>query len=119
MSATPPSSITDLLDYHLRAGHTPGAMVHVEQGGQVLARHVAGRIRPDDPAPLHDGVRFRIASLTKPMVTMAALMLVDEGRLELDAPVARWLPVLRDLRLPGGLPPPSPPTVLDLMRHTS
>ena len=37
------SPITDLLDYHLRAGHTPGAMVHVERDGQVLARHVAGR----------------------------------------------------------------------------
>jgi CubicO group peptidase (beta-lactamase class C family) len=111
--------ITDLLDYHLRAGHTPGAMVHVERDGQVLARHVAGRIRPDDAAPLHDGVRFRIASLTKPMVTMVALMLVDEGRLDLDTPVSHWLPALRGLCLPGGLPPPSPPTVRDLMRHTS
>jgi CubicO group peptidase (beta-lactamase class C family) len=113
------SPITDLLDHHLRAGHTPGAMVHVERDGQLLARHVAGRIRPDGDALLHDGVRFRIASLTKPMVTMAALMLVDEGRLDLDAPVSRWLPALRGLCLPGGLPPPQPPTVRDLMRHTS
>jgi hypothetical protein len=32
------SPITDLLDHHLRAGHTPGAMVHVERAGQLLAR---------------------------------------------------------------------------------
>jgi CubicO group peptidase (beta-lactamase class C family) len=61
---------------------------------------VAGRIRPDAGALLHDGVRFRIASLTKPVVTVAALMLVDEGRLDLDAPVGRWLPALRGLCLP-------------------
>lgn len=111
--------LVDLLNYHIRAGHTPGGLVHVERAGQVLARAVAGRIRPDDEAPLHDGVRYRIASLTKPMVTLAALMQVDEGRLELDAPVGSLLPALRELRLPGGQAPRAAPTVRDLMRHTS
>lgn len=113
------SPITDLLDYHLRARHTPGVLVHVERAGRTLARHAAGRIRPDEETPLHDGVRFRIASLTKPMVTVAALMLVDEGRLDLDEPVGQWLTVLRELRLHGGQAPEAAPTVRDLMRHTS
>ena len=113
------SSIVDLVDYHLKARHTPGALVHVERAGQVLARVVAGRIRPDDEAPLHEGVRFRMASLTKPVVTVAALMLVDEGRLELDTPVGDVLPVLRDLQGPGGQRPRAAPTVRDLMRHTT
>ncbi|MFO1329406.1 MAG: serine hydrolase domain-containing protein [Rubrivivax sp.] len=113
------SPITDLLDYHLRAGHTPGGLVHVERAGRTLAREVRGRIRPDDDAPLHEGVRYRIASLTKPMVTLAALMQVDEGRLDLDAPVGSLLPALRDMRLPDGRAPRSAPTVRDLMRHTS
>lgn len=113
------SALVDLLDYHTRAGHTPGALAHVERAGQVLARAAAGRIRPDDPAPLHEGVRHRIASLTKPMVTLAALMQADEGRLDLDAPVASLLPALRDLRGPGGQAPRTAPTVRDLMRHTS
>ena len=114
--ATP---ITDLLSYQIAARHCPGALVHVERAGQTLARHAAGRIRAEDDTPMHMEVRFRIASLTKPVVTLAALMLVDEGRLDLDAAVGELLPMLRDLRLKGGQKPRTAPTVRDLMRHTS
>lgn len=113
------SPITELLDHHIRAGHTPGGLVHVERAGRTLAREVRGHLRPDGDAPLHEGVRYRIASLTKPMVTLAALMQVDEGRLDLDAPVGSLLPVLRGMSLPGGRAPRAAPTVRDLMRHTS
>ncbi len=113
------SPIADLLDYQIAARYCPGALVHVEAAGRTLARHAAGRIRPDSDAPLHAGVRFRVASLTKPVVTLAALMLVDEGRLDLDAAVGDYLPVLRDLRLKAGQAPRVAPTVRDLMRHTS
>ena len=117
---TPTSKpITDLLDYHLKAQHTPGALVHVERAAQTLARHAAGHIRPDDDAAMHMDVRFRIASLTKPVVTLAALMLVDEGRLDLDAAVGDVLPVLRGMRLKGGQAPQRAPTVRDLMCHTA
>ena len=97
--------LTDWLAYQLQARHCPGALVHVEQAGRTLARHAVGRIRPDDATPMHPGVRFRIASLTKPVVTVAALMLVDEGRLDLDAPVGELLPVLQGLRGPDGQAP--------------
>ena len=96
--------VLDLLQHQLAARHCPGALLLVERAGQVLARQALGRIHPDDPAPLHAGVRFRIASLTKPVVTVAALMLVDEGRLELDTPVGELLPALRGLRLADGRP---------------
>lgn len=109
--------VLDLLQHHLAARHCPGALLQVEAAGRVLHRHALGRITPDDPAPLHDGVRFRLASLTKPVVTVAALMLVDEGRLDLDTPVAAVLPALRGLKLADGTP--AAPTVRDLMRHTA
>ena len=109
--------VLDLLQHHLAARHCPGALLHVEAAGRVLHRHALGRITPDSDAPLHDGVRFRIASLTKPVVTVAALMLVDEGRLDLDAPVAAILPALQGLRLADGTL--AAPTVRDLMRHTA
>mgnify|MGYP001157457047 CR=1 FL=1 len=111
------TAVLDLLHHHLAARHCPGALLHVEAAGQVLHRHALGRITPDSDAPLHDGVRFRIASLTKPVVTVAALMLVDEGRLDLDAPVASILPALQGLRLADGTP--AQPTVRDLMRHSA
>lgn len=114
-----PTPITALLSHQIAARHCPGALVHVEQAGQVLAREAAGRVQPDAEVAMHFGLRFRIASLTKPLVTLAALMLVDEGRLDLDAAVGDCLPVLADLRLAGGQRPARPPSVRDLMRHTS
>jgi CubicO group peptidase (beta-lactamase class C family) len=113
------SALTDLLDYHVAARHCPGALVHVEKAGRTLARHHAGRVRPDSDAPMHMDVRFRIASLTKPVVSFAALMLVDEGRLDLDAAVGNYLPSLAGMRLKGGARPHAAATVRDLMRHTS
>jgi CubicO group peptidase (beta-lactamase class C family) len=113
-----PNAVADLLQHHVAARHCPGALAHVERAGRVLAREAVGRVQPDGAA-MHPGVRFRIASLTKPVVTVAALMLVAEARLALDAPVAEVLPALRDLRLAHGAVPQRPPTVRDLMRHTS
>ncbi len=109
-----------LLSYQLAARHCPGAIAHVERAGTVLARHAVGRAGPTDAAPaMHAGVRFKFASLTKPIVSMAALMLVDEGRIELDAPVASHLPALAEMRLAGGERPQRAPSVRDLMRHTA
>lgn len=107
------------LDHHLAEAHCPGALVQVEQAGRVLARQAAGRVRPGSEAPMHWGARFRIASLTKPVVTAAALMLCDEGRLDLDAPLTDSLHELRALRLRDGSAPRRAPTARDLMRHTS
>ena len=112
------SALSDCLRYQIAARHCPGALAHVERAGTVVARECLGLIQPDGAA-MHEGVRFRIASLTKPIVTVAALMLVDEGRLDLDAAVGELLPELRDLRMKGGAAPRRSPTVRDLMRHTS
>lgn len=111
--------LADLLACLVAARHCPGALALVERAGQVLAREATGHVRPDGATAMHAGVRFRIASLTKPVVTVAALMLVDEGRLALDAPLGDYLPALRQLRLAGSVAPQRAPTVRDLMRHTS
>lgn len=70
---------------------------------------------------------FRIASMTKPIVSAATMMLVEEGKIRLDAPVTHWLPELSDmkvLRRPDGpiddvLPAPRDITVEDLLTHRS
>ena len=112
-------SIDRLLAYQIQSRHFPGALVHVERAGKVLAHQVAGRIGPDSDEPMHDEVLFRLASLTKSIVTFAALMQVDEGTLALDAPVADYLPEFADVRMNSGARPERAPTVRDLMRHTS
>lgn len=111
------TALTELLEHQIAARHCPGAVVHVERAGRTIARHAIGTIHPGGAAAMHFGVRFRIASLTKPVVSLAVLMLADEGRLDLDAPVAQYLPVLRALRT--GTEVPAGPTVRDLLRHTS
>jgi CubicO group peptidase (beta-lactamase class C family) len=66
---------------------------------------------------MHDGALFRLASLSKSIVSFAALMQVDEGLLALDAPIGDYLPVLDGLRMKSGGKPRRAPTVRDLMRH--
>lgn len=113
------AALDRLFDYQIAAGHTPGALALVERNGQVIARACAGRLGPGGGVPMRDDALFRLASLTKPVVSLAALMLVAEGRLALDAPLADGLPQLSDLRLPGGAAPQRAPTLRDLLRHTS
>lgn len=112
-------SIDLLLAYQIAAGHYPGALVHVERGGRRLARKAAGRLGAESDQPMHDAALFRLASLSKPVVSLAALMQVAEGHLVLDAPAADYLPALSRLRMKSGAPPQRAPTIRDLLRHTS
>ncbi|MGB7304385.1 MAG: serine hydrolase domain-containing protein [Burkholderiaceae bacterium] len=117
------NAIDAMLDYHQRSRHYPGALVLIEQDGKVLCRRVSGQLhgdRQDGPSdPMHDGARFRIASLTKGMVSLVALRLVNAGQLDLDAPVGSVLPKLADMRLLDGKPPSRPPSLRDCLRHTA
>jgi CubicO group peptidase (beta-lactamase class C family) len=73
---------------------TPGAVWLVSAGDQV---HVGCAGRLDDTGrPVRRDSIFRIASMTKPLAAMAALMLVDDGRVRLDDPLDPWLPELAD-----------------------
>lgn len=111
--------IDRLLAYQVDARHFPGALVHVEQAGKVLARQSIGRLGPQGDEAMHDAAIFRLASLSKPIVSFAALMQVDEGLLALDAPLGDYLPQLNDLRMKSGEQPNRAPTIRDLLRHTS
>ena len=113
------SSIDRLLAYQIEARHCPGAVVHVERAGQVLAHRAAGLLGPDGTVPMHDRALFRLASLSKSVVSFAAMMQVEQGLLALDAPASDYLPVLDGLRMKSGARPDRAPTVRDLMRHTS
>lgn len=77
--------------------------------------------------PMERDTLFRIASMTKPVTTLAALMLVEDGKLKLDDPVTRWLPELKDMKvlkdatgpLDAVVPAVRDITVEDLMTHRS
>lgn len=76
--------------------------------------------------PVDRNTIFRIYSMTKPVVSVAAMQLVESGRLELDAPVSQYLPEFKDLKVletkngkSAEVPPRRSMTVRDLLRHTS
>ena len=100
--------MTDLhetLSAHVHDGTVPGAVGLVARGDQVEVATV-GHADAGCASPMTRESIFRIASLTKPVTAAAVLMLVEDGSLALDAPVARWLP---ELAVPSVVRTPSSP----------
>ena len=101
-------------------GRIPGAVVLIARRGRVAFVQSAGFRDPATHAPMTPDAIFRIASMTKPMVTVAALSLYEEGRLLLDDPVSKYIPALKGQTV--GLERAAVTremTIQDLMRHTS
>lgn len=123
--------LTDVLKADVAAGKIPGAVLLVARQGKVAWFEPVGKLDPASGAPMpRDGI-FRIYSMSKPITTVAAMMLVEDGRLKLDDPVAAYLPEFASMTVgvekPGAdgkpvldtVPARRPITVQDLMRHTS
>ena len=83
-----------------REKHLPGVVWAVLLDGKVIHSQALGYADAARKIPASTATRFRIASMSKNFVAMAALRLRDEGKLRLDDPVASYLPELRGLRLP-------------------
>ncbi|WP_329164048.1 beta-lactamase family protein [Streptomyces sp. NBC_01717] len=111
-----------ILDAHVSKGPVPGAVGLVVKGDRTEVQ-AAGSADVEGTAPMARNSIFRIASMTKPIVAAAVMMLVEEGRIALDEPVGRWLPELASpkvLRTPSGplddvVPATRPITVFDLL----
>ena len=86
------SRIDDAIDRALAERRIVGATVLVSRDGRLAYSRHAGLADRDAGRPVADDTIFRLASLTKPMVTAAALSLVEAGVIALEDPVTRWLP---------------------------
>ncbi|MCC8982807.1 serine hydrolase domain-containing protein [Bradyrhizobium acaciae] len=87
----------DVLARHIEDGDVPGLVALVSRRGEIHA-DVIGRMAVDGP-PMQRDTIFRIASMTKPVTAVAAMILVEECRLRLDDPLDRWLPELADRKV--------------------
>ncbi len=87
------NDLLDLLETHVENGTAPGALALVARGDRVDVQ-VAGFVDAERTAPIARDSIFRIASIGKPMTAAAVMMLIDEGRIALDDPIAGWLPEL-------------------------
>lgn len=82
---------------HVERGDLPGLVMLVSHQGEVHADAI-GRLAFEGSSMSRDSL-FRITSMTKPVTAAAAMVLVEEGRLQLDDPVDRWLPELADRKV--------------------
>lgn len=86
-------SLRELLQASVDSGHVPGAVALVAHGENVEVQAV-GSVDTEGTAPMARDTIFRIASITKPIVAAAVMLLVEDGRIALDDPVGKWLPEL-------------------------
>jgi CubicO group peptidase (beta-lactamase class C family) len=108
-------------------GKLPGVITLIARQDQVAHLHVCGQADIARGVKLAADTIFRIYSMTKPLATVAAMMLYEEGRFQLDDPIARSLPCFADMRVYTGgsrgkfetVPAARGITFRDLMTHTS
>ncbi|MDT0507209.1 serine hydrolase [Novosphingobium sp. MMS21-SN21R] len=112
---------------YIATGRLPGVDVLVARDGEAVYRHTAGVARADG-TPMAGDTIFRIASMTKPLTSVAFMMLVEEGKVALDDPVTRVLPEFAGLGVYAGgggevdfLParPAGMMRMVDLLTHMS
>jgi len=125
LSAAGLSRLTAVMQRQVDAQHVPGISMLIARGGKVGYRRDIGALRPGGP-PLPGDAIFRIYSMTKPIVSVALMMLVEEGRLFISDPLAKFIREFANPRVgvekDGKLElvaTERPITIQDLLRHTS
>lgn len=121
------SRIRPIIQAEIEANRMPGAVVLVARKGAIVHADTIGFQDKDAGKPLKRDAIFRAYSMTKPIVSVVAMMLVEEGRLQLTDPVSKFFPQLATLQVlvnpadPTGAREPAKRaiTVQDLLRHTS
>ncbi|MDX2158003.1 MAG: serine hydrolase domain-containing protein, partial [Hyphomicrobiaceae bacterium] len=124
--------IRDALERDVKAGMLPGAVVGVARRGHIAYLEAVGHRDPSTGQPMWADAVFSIASMTKPMTSVAAMILMEEGRLALTDNVSRWLPAFANQQVSVPVVDPAfarvtyrmeparrQATVQDLLRHTS
>lgn len=113
---------------YLDTGLLPHAQLLVARDGEVVHLSSQGAAREGGDAAIDDASLFRIASMTKPVTSVAFMMLVEEGRVALDTPVHHVLPEFKKVGVyaggGGGVPfvtraTDEPMRMVDLLRHTA
>jgi CubicO group peptidase (beta-lactamase class C family) len=101
------------------AKRLPGAVLLIARQGKIAFYDSVG-FQDASQTPMKKDSIFRVASMSKPITTVAAMILAEESKLDVAAPVAQYLPEFKDVKVgPEGVTPKRPMTVQDLMRHTS
>lgn len=123
--------VTEMLDREVGQGHLAGAIMLIQHRGKPVYYEGFGVRDPQTMAPMTTDTIFRLYSMSKPVTSVAAMILVEQGKLRLDDPIAKYIPsfahpqVATERTDAGGkayldfAPAEKPITVLDLMRQSS
>ena len=122
MSAARLTRLTAAFRKEIEDKKLPGAVMMIARKGKLVYASALGVRDPKGPDPMRTDTIFRIYSMTKPIVSVAAMILVEDGRLQLMDPVTKWLPAFKDVRVStsgGEVAAQRAMTVHDLLRHTA
>lgn len=123
--------VSSYLRNEVAAGKIPGAVLLIQQHGQPVLLEEFGVLDVRSHRPVTKDAIFRIYSMSKPVTSVAAMMLVDDGKLSLDDPLSKYIPAFADAKVAvekrdangqvtlATEPLARPVTILDLLRHTS
>jgi CubicO group peptidase (beta-lactamase class C family) len=119
--------VSALLEGEVAAGRIPGAILLIRQHDKPVLHQAFGVRDVRTARPMTDDTIFRLYSMSKPITSVAAMMLVDDGRLALDDAVEKYIPAFADVKVAREQPDGTlalerlarPITVRDLFRHTS
>lgn len=124
--------MTIALRASVERGDIPGAVIMLARNGKLVYSQSFGMQDKEKSIRMREDSIFRAYSMTKPVVSVAAMMLVEEGRLSLHEPIAKYLPEFKDMKVGvettdaatgtttfSTVPAKRPITVQDLLRHTS
>ena len=120
--------IGETLKADIDAGRSPGAVIAIARRGKLVALDAYGFRDKAANVPMTTDTIFNIASMTKPMTAVGALMLYEQGKLLIDDPLSKYFPKFASMRVAvrdageptaDTVPAQRPVTIQDLMRHTS
>ncbi len=124
--------LTDAYQGYVDRGELPGAVLLIARGGKIAYLRAIGYQDREKQTPMKTDTIFRLASMTKPIVSVAVMMLAEEGKIDLAAPVSNYIPEFAELKVgvetvdPATgkptltlVPQERPMIVQDLLRHTA
>ncbi|NKB88435.1 MAG: serine hydrolase [Acidobacteria bacterium] len=126
MSASRLNRLTDALDHYAESGQLSGGVAMVMRRGEAVFRHAFGVRDLESGAPMHGDSIFRIASQTKAIVSVAVMLLHEEGKLLISDRVGKYMPEYAETTVAvqdedgyAIVPAERPITIRDLLTHTA
>src|SRR6202051_500739 len=125
------AKVGEFFKNEVATGKIPGAIVLIQQHGKTVYHEFFGVQDTVSKTPMSDQTIFRLSSMTKAITSVVAVQLIDEGKLSLDDPIAKYILSFAHVKVgvekkaDDGtktlelVPPDRPPTILALIRHTS